>query len=191
MKYLKVFTDFTIDMESLNYEERGRLFTAMLEYAGNGSAPPLPGNERFLWSAAKKLIDAQRESYERRCEINKTNRIESLRIVSNRDESSQEQEQEQEQEQNKKKKRVCGNKFRAPSLEEVKAYCSERGNKVNAEQFVSFYESKGWKVGNSSMKDWKAAVRTWEQRDQQPKRKSDFAERTVTDDDFKDLFLPL
>ena len=187
MKYLKVFTDFTIDMENLNYEERGRLFTAMLEYAGNGSAPSLPGNERFLWSVAKKLIDAQRESYERRCEINKTNRNESLRIVTNRDESSQEQEQEQ----NKKKKRVCGNKFRAPSIDEVQAYCNERGNKVNAEQFVSFYESKGWKVGNSNMKDWKAAVRTWEQRDQQPKRKSDFAERTVTDDDFKDLFLPL
>jgi len=56
-------------------------------------------------------------------------------------------------------------KFEKPSLEEVKAYCKERNNNVNAEAFIDFYESKGWKVGNQSMKDWKAAVRTWERSD--------------------------
>ena len=56
-------------------------------------------------------------------------------------------------------------RFTRPSVEEVRAYCSERGNAVNAESFVDFYESKGWKVGNSPMKDWRAAVRTWEKRD--------------------------
>lgn len=56
-------------------------------------------------------------------------------------------------------------RFTRPSVEEVSAYCAERGNAVNAEAFVDFYESKGWKVGNSPMKDWRAAVRTWEKRD--------------------------
>lgn len=56
-------------------------------------------------------------------------------------------------------------RFSRPSVDEVRAYCSERGNAVNAEAFVDFYESKGWKVGNSPMKDWRAAVRTWEKRD--------------------------
>ena len=42
------------------------------------------------------------------------------------------------------------------------AYCSERKNKVNAERFMDYYESNGWKVGKNSMKDWKATVRTWE-----------------------------
>lgn len=56
-------------------------------------------------------------------------------------------------------------RFSRPSVDEVRAYCSERGNAVNAESFVDFYESKGWKVGNSPMKDWRAAVRTWEKRD--------------------------
>ena len=83
---------------------------------------------------------------------------------------------------------VVERRFRAPSIEEVKAYCSERNNHVNAEQFVSFYESKGWKIGNQQMKDWKAAVRTWEQREK-PKR--NFAEREVKDEDFADLFLKL
>lgn len=49
-----------------------------------------------------------------------------------------------------------------PSLEEVTAYCSERHNNVDPNRFIDFYESKGWMVGKSKMKDWKACVRTWE-----------------------------
>lgn len=63
-------------------------------------------------------------------------------------------------------------RFTRPSVEEVRAYCAERGNAVNAEAFVDFYESKGWKVGNSPMKDWRAAVRTWEKRDGRGARKT-------------------
>ena len=65
----------------------------------------------------------------------------------------------------KDKKERRGKPFTAPSVEEVKDYCQERGNGVDPETFVDFYASKGWKVGNTTMKDWKAAVRTWEKRD--------------------------
>lgn len=60
-------------------------------------------------------------------------------------------------------------KFLKPSVEEIAAYCSERDNGIDPQQFFDFYESKGWKVGNQSMKDWKAAVRTWERREK-PKK---------------------
>lgn len=60
-------------------------------------------------------------------------------------------------------------KFVRPTLEEVRAYCSERNNGIDAESFINFYESKGWKVGKNSMKNWKAAIRTWENRDKQGK----------------------
>jgi hypothetical protein len=53
-------------------------------------------------------------------------------------------------------------KFTPPTLEEVSAYCKERNNKVDAEKFVNFYESKGWMIGKNKMKSWNAAVRTWE-----------------------------
>ena len=53
-------------------------------------------------------------------------------------------------------------KFKKPTLEEVEAYCKERNNQVNAERFIDFYESKGWKIGKEPMKDWKACIRTWE-----------------------------
>jgi len=53
-------------------------------------------------------------------------------------------------------------RFKPPSVDEVRAYCRERKNMVDAEKFIDYYTSNGWKVGKNSMKDWKAAVRTWE-----------------------------
>lgn len=53
-------------------------------------------------------------------------------------------------------------RFEKPSISDIKQYCMERNNNVNAEHFFDYYESNGWKVGKNSMKDWKAAVRTWE-----------------------------
>ena len=52
--------------------------------------------------------------------------------------------------------------FQKPSLDAVKAYCIERKNNIDAENFCDYYESIGWQVGNKPMKDWKAAVRRWE-----------------------------
>lgn len=52
--------------------------------------------------------------------------------------------------------------FLPPSIKDVDAYCLERGNSVKGESFVNYYQSKGWMMGATSMRDWKAAVRTWE-----------------------------
>ena len=66
---------------------------------------------------------------------------------------------------NKKEKNIKKEKiFRRPTVDEVKAYCDERHNSINPQAFVDFYESKGWKVGTTPMKNWQAAVRTWERR---------------------------
>lgn len=54
--------------------------------------------------------------------------------------------------------------FKKPSLEEVKQYCLERNNNINPENFIDYYDANGWKVGKNPMKDWRAAVRTWERR---------------------------
>ena len=67
---------------------------------------------------------------------------------------------------------IKNKKFTPPTVDDVKAYCRERGNNVDAETFVDFYTAKGWKVGNNPMKDWKACVRTWEKRDTGSKRTS-------------------
>lgn len=56
-------------------------------------------------------------------------------------------------------------RFKKPTLEAIRTYCSERRNGIDPEQFFDYYESKGWIIGkNGQMKDWKAAVRLWERR---------------------------
>lgn len=54
-------------------------------------------------------------------------------------------------------------RFKPPTLEEVRAYCRERNNTIDPEKFVDYYNSNGWMVGRNHMKDWKAAIRMWEQ----------------------------
>lgn len=70
-------------------------------------------------------------------------------------------------------KKKTAKRFVPPTTDEVRAYCLERRNTVNADAFIAFYESNGWKVGKNSMKDWKAAVRTWEQRESRAAPKQD------------------
>lgn len=77
-----------------------------------------------------------------------------------------------DKEKKESKKKKTASRFTPPTLDEVKAYCFERGNNVDAARFIDYYTSNGWKVGKNPMKDWKAAVRTWERPDKgnTPKR---------------------
>lgn len=63
-------------------------------------------------------------------------------------------------------------RFVKPTIEEVQAYCLERNKGVDAQRWYDYYSSNGWKVGKNPMKDWKAAVRTWERSDSNGKPKS-------------------
>ena len=84
-------------------------------------------------------------------------------------------------------------RFTPPTLDDIKAYCIERQNNVDCERFYDFYSSKGWMVGKNKMKDWKAAVRTWEKSDKdKPTTKktnkfNDFPQREYTDQDTREL----
>ena len=65
-----------------------------------------------------------------------------------------------------------GNKFVKPTIEEIQEYCLERKNGINANAFYDFYESKNWMIGKNKMKDFKACIRTWEQRNKKEKQSS-------------------
>jgi hypothetical protein len=105
------------------------------------------------------------------------------------------------------KNNICGvnptetpkksSKFIPPTIEEVKAYCQERKNKVDSEKWYDFYSSKGWMIGKNKMKDWKAAVRTWEHerektvqkyQSNQPSNRGNFKQREYKDSDLDNLF---
>lgn len=70
-----------------------------------------------------------------------------------------------------------------PTVDEVRDYCTEKNYSVDPERFVDFYESKGWMVGKTKMKDWKASVRLWERGNQ----KSDQAAATKKTNSFNDF----
>ena len=61
-------------------------------------------------------------------------------------------------------------RFTPPTLQEVQVYCMSRHNNVDPEKFIDFYSAKGWMVGKNKMKDWKAAVRTWEKGEKEVKK---------------------
>ena len=95
-----------------------------------------------LTSGSKKILPLEVKKFDRNNNINNNN------INNNKEREI--------------KKRENAKRFSPPTVQEVKDYCNERGNNINPEKFVSFYQSKGWKIGNSPMKDWKSAIRTWE-----------------------------
>lgn len=93
------------------------------------------------------------------------------KVKENEKEKEKEKVKEKESKNNSNNIYMCGEKlptqtprkkFVKPSLEEVREYCLERKNNVNPEKFIDFYEAKDWYIGKNKMKDWKAAVRTWE-----------------------------
>ena len=181
--FLKIYFDFDEKTDELTDNEKGRLLLAMLRYAMTAQKPVLTGNERFLFSAFKSEIDRDIATYNAkiangnlggRPAMEKPNETENNLTKPNVTEhnlNAKNKNKNKEQEEDIKENPLKGVKektltrFSPPTIEEVTAYCRERGNKVDAQRFADFYASKGWRVGNQPMKDWKAAVRTWEQRD--------------------------
>ena len=79
-----------------------------------------------------------------------------------------------------------GGHFQKPSLDDIRSYCVSRSNNVDPEQFFNFYESKGWMVGKTHMRDWRAAVRTWEKREKEtPQRKRETRRESVFEHNLK------
>ena len=199
MKYLSVSTDFTTDMEMLGEAERGRLFTAMLLYAKTGKEKALYGNEKFIWGAVKKSIDAQRQKYENhvasagRARIARSeNRMNTERFRMNTEQYidinnpttlrnstpsiPQKPDMNSTTERNESstpttvpsRSSVVAQSVKPsrnvipPTLQMVSDYCESRRNGIDPQAFIDHYTSNGWMVGKTRMKDWQAAVRTWE-----------------------------
>ena len=198
MIYIKLFADDLIASEELNYEEKGRLFEAMIIYATTGEKPDLPGNEKFVVPSFKARIDRERDGIEERKEAgrkavqarwsknkntdvyedirNDTDVYEGIRndtddTINNRIIENRIIEEKKIERENNTRARK---EFSPPTEKDVKNFCKEQGITVNAKRFVSFYASKGWMIGKDPMQDWKAAVLAWtakyeEKADNKPK----------------------
>lgn len=146
--YIPVYFDLLEEAQELTDQEFGRMVRAAIMYAKGVSnyMDCIQGNERFVFGFLKGQID-------------RNNAISDARAKAGANKKEQKETKEIKTEQKETKR------FKPPTEEEVAEYCRERGNGVNPQKFIDFYASKGWKVGNQPMKDWKACVRTWEGKD--------------------------
>lgn len=123
--------------------------------------------------------DRKRE-YRQRIETDRTN----VRQISDKTppEIELEIEKEIEIDSSAKSTTTKRKRFEKPSISDIKQYCMERNNNIDASQFFDYYESNGWKVGKNSMKDWKAAVRTWERSEyRKPTQKKNSKQDAIND----------
>lgn len=153
-------------------------FTAYtVNYGLFGEVPPVSENtlEWSLWVKIQRRIDAETEKYravsDKRREAARRRyskryggsvpaKLESAETACVKAEAKSKTAEQSAAEKEKPK----AEKFEKPTVEEVAEYCEERRNGIDARAFFDFYESKGWKVGAVKMRDWRASVRTWEQR---------------------------
>lgn len=125
----------------------------VINYARYGESPAFDDwRDQRMWNKTKQRMDEEAEKYERKCR--------NLRHQQEPEDQEQLPTYDNGVEDKPKQKR-----FVKPTVDQVREYCQERHNSVDPQNFINFYEAKGWKVGKTPMKDWKACVRTWETRD--------------------------
>ena len=191
-EYVCLYHSYLKSVEPLNDAERGRLFTACLTYSMTGAEPDLRGNERFVWPTIREQIDRDTKKYSDFCKKQQENISKRWDTTVYDGTSGIPDDTKHTKEKEKEKENILSSpnvedsiartparkRFTPPTLAEVTAYCRERQNAVDPQRFIDYYTANGWKVGKNSMKDWKAAVRTWEskQRDTAPAQRSSLDE---------------
>ncbi|WP_369944083.1 DUF6291 domain-containing protein [Listeria ivanovii subsp. ivanovii] len=173
-------------MKVLPDAERLLLYDSLCEYSLNGIEPnELPPMANSLFILMKPNIDSSNRRYKASVENGKKGGAPK----GNQNAKKQPKNNQTKQPKNKQDYDLdldydldsnfeCNNpvgkpqrtRFKPPTLEEVQAYCQERKNCVDPQRFIDYYASNGWKVGRNSMKDWKAAVRSWERKDEERQR---------------------
>ena len=173
-----LYTKYLDNIQALSMEQRGMLFTSLMLYASGQEPEEMDPVTAMAFSFIKSQMDKDIEKYNETC----AKRSEAGKL-GGRPKKQEEAKKangfsENQKKQGKAKKADNDNEydndndllkentkrkvFSTPTVDDVRAYCLERNNKVDPQQFVDFYESKGWMIGKNKMKDWKAAVRTWE-----------------------------
>jgi len=173
-----IYHDWRPAIETLKPREAGSLLMALIDYSERGVVPDFKGALSVSFSFCKAKIDFDKQKYSEKCERN----AEKARIrwhptechgIPQHTDACQTCQLEPEPELEVKKESIekkAGkpprSRFVPPTVDQVSAYCTEKGYHVEPSRFVDYYTANGWKQGKGKpIVDWKAAVRTWEQRE--------------------------
>ncbi|MEL7603197.1 MAG: DUF6291 domain-containing protein [Bacillota bacterium] len=184
-KSFQLYNDYREIFDGLTREEAGALIQAIFAHE-SGEEVQLGGMLRIIFIPIRQQLNRDREKYESVCERNAENGAKGGRPKASAPAgitgrfSTEPQKADTGTDTDKdtgkdtdKESEIAeppaaslarartAPRFSPPTVDEVRAYCAQTGSGVNPQRFVDFYASKGWMVGKSPMKDWKAAVRSW------------------------------
>lgn len=196
MDYVAMYPETFEAVRRYSPQDRCFLYEAMGQYAFTGELPTWAEDDLkwYVWEALKQRIDAAiRLSCARRASGIKggeasaskrkqvqANESKTKQAQANASKGNPESESESDIESDSKEKsKRKERRFAPPTVAEVTAYIQEQGYSVDADKFIAYYESNGWRVGRNPMKDWKAALRTWQanQFDRPPQKKTVVAQQ--------------
>ena len=145
--------------------DRAKAYDAICNYALYGEEPDVDA----LPDVAAVAFDLIRPTLDASAKKAKAGQAGGSKPQANDKQTASEKEKEKEKEKEIEnecyKEKAKRKLFAAPTVEDVRAYCQSSGHHIDADAFVDYFVSCGWKVGNKPMKDWQAAVRNWERRD--------------------------
>lgn len=188
------YRSFMEAFDSLTAEEAGILYRAVAHYALNGEEPELTGYLDTMWKLIRPNIQRDRKLYENGSKGGRPKNQNETKTEPNQNQNETKTEPIPSNDKDKDKdkykdkdiyieKNYIKKRFVKPSIEEVAEYCEERHNGINAEKFCDFYEAKGWKIGNNPMKDWRAAVRTWERKNKKQNQNEEVSQQAAHNDE--------
>ena len=191
-KAFVMYADILPRIDMLSREQMGDLFRAILTYVDNGEQIEMDAVTNMAFGFIRDQIDRDQTKYRETCERRKeaarkrwdANASFALQTNANEckamhPEPDPDPEPDPEPEPDNNNINGGGSakavRFVPPSIADVQNYADSKDLKIDAEQFVDFYGSKGWTVGKSPMKDWRAAVRNWCKRERgSPVKKNNF-----------------
>lgn len=176
MDYVAMYPETFDAVKRYSPEDRCYLYEAIGAYAFTGEEPSWPDGDIkwFVWESLRQRIEAcKRISESRRIAGGKggrarqaeANESKPKQTQANESKANPDTDTESDIDTDSKRKVKKEKRFVKPTVEEVEAFIREHSYPVDAQRFVDFYESKGWRVGNQPMRDWQAAVRTWARND--------------------------
>ena len=173
-EYVKLWLSYEDYFREYDDESIGTIVRAMLAYRKNGEQPQFEGPERFIWPAIQRDIDesikaqeaasnAYRENGKKGGRPPKASGFSETKENQKNQSGFLETKKSQGQGQGQGQGVISrAKRFTPPTLAEVQSYVAERHSPVDPQGFIDFYASKGWMVGKTPMKDWKAACRNAE-----------------------------
>lgn len=180
-----LYHDIRGPLELLTDEQRGKLFMSILDYSEYGVVQDFhDGALNMAFAFIRSALDRDAEAWEikraKRAEAGSLGGKQTQANRANATFATQNQQTQANQavpvpvsapvpvsvpvKEKEADKPPRAPRFSPPSLAEIEEYCRERGNTVDAQNFFDFYSSKNWMIGKNKMKDWQAAIRTWERR---------------------------